>query len=121
VTAPAQCAGQTAEAARALVHATLAGGGGLMVPADAYDVTGSPAILAARLRQALAQLSAFLEDQVNAGRVIIVAGEHTGDPATAISLARHHLETASAAAQRLQQALDAARNTLTWAGANTRR
>jgi hypothetical protein len=116
---PARLAEDAAEAVRALNHATLPGAGELAYPADAYEVAGSLAVLAGRLPQALAQLSAFLDGEVNAGRVVIVAGEHSGDPAAAISAARRHLEAAADAAGQLRQALDAAQNMLTWAAAST--
>jgi hypothetical protein len=46
---------------------------------------------------------------VNAGRIVIVAGEHAGDPAAASS------------ARQLQQSLDAAQQSLTWAAAASSR
>jgi hypothetical protein len=118
-TGPAQLAEQAAEAVRALNYATLPGAGGLVFPADAYETAGMLAVLAGRLPQALAQLSAFLQDQVNAGRVVIVAGQHAGDPAAAISAARCRLGAAAAAAGQLQHALDAAQQALTWAAASS--
>lgn len=114
---PADLAGQAAEAVRALNHATLAGSGGLAFPADAYDVTGALAVLASRLPQALAQLQAFLNAEVEAGRVVIVAGEHAGDPAAVLAAVTASLDSAVASARRLHQALDAAQNALTWAAA----
>jgi len=57
---PAVLAGQAAEAVRALNHATLPGTGRLVFPADAYDVTGQLALLAARLPQAEASLYASI-------------------------------------------------------------
>jgi hypothetical protein len=118
VTGPAGYADQAAEAVRALNHATMPGAGGLVFPADAYEVAGALGMLAARLPQALAQLSAFLQAETGAGRIVIVAGEHAGDPATAISAARRHLDDAAAAARQLRHALDAAQNALTWAAAS---
>jgi hypothetical protein len=114
---PAALAGQAAEAVRALNHATLPGPGGLAFPADAYDVTGALALLASRLPQALAQLLAFLRAEVEAGRVVIVAGEHAGDPAAVLAAVTTSLDEAAASARRLRQALDAAQNRLTWAAA----
>jgi hypothetical protein len=112
-----QAAAGAAEAIRALNHATRPGAGGLAYPADAYDITGSLGPAAARLPQALAQLVTFLQDQTAAGRVVIVAGPHAGDPAAAIAAATGCLDAAVAAARRLHQALNAAQNTLTWAAA----
>jgi hypothetical protein len=115
---PARLAEDAAEAVRALNHATLTGAGELVFPADVYQVTGTLAVLAARLPQALTQLAAFLQAEQDAGRVVIVAGEHCGDPAAAVSITRRHLDAAAAAAGRLQHALDAAQQALTWAAAS---
>jgi hypothetical protein len=114
---PARLAAEAAEAVRALNHATLPGAGGLVFPADAYEVAGSLSVLAARLPQALAQLLAFLRAEADAGQVVIVAGPHAGEPAAAIAAVTGSLDAAVAAARRLHQALDAAQNHLTWAAA----
>jgi hypothetical protein len=114
---PAALAADAAEAVRALNHATLPGSGALAFPADAYDVTGALAVLASRLPQALAQLLAFLRAEVEAGRVVIVAGDHAGDPDAVLAAVTRSLDEAAASARRLHQALDAAQNNLTWAGA----
>lgn len=114
---PARLADQAAEAVRALNYATLPGAGELEFPADVYETAGALGVLAARLPQALAQLSAFLQAEEHAGRIIIVAGGHAGGPAAAVSAARGHLGAAAAAAGHLQQALDAAQQALTWAAA----
>lgn len=116
-TGPARHAEDAAEALRALNHATRPAAGGLAYPADAYDVTGHLAVLAARLPQALAQILAFLNAEAAAGRFVIVTGPHEGDPAAVLAETASHLNTAAAAASRLHQALDHARNALTWAGA----
>ena len=116
---PAALASEAAEAVRALNHATLPGAGGLMFPADAHDVTGQLSLLASRLPQALAQLLAFLHAEVQAGRVVIVAGEHAADPAAALAAVTGSLDAAVAAARRLHQALDAAQSNLTWAAASS--
>jgi hypothetical protein len=117
VTGPAGLAGEAAEAVRALNHASLPGAGGLVFPADAYDVTGQLALLASRLPQALAQILAFLQAEVKAGRVAVVAGEHAGDPGAMLTAVTASLDSAAAAARRLHQALDSAQNQLTWAAA----
>jgi hypothetical protein len=116
---PAAMAAGAAESVRALNHATLPGAGGLVFPADAYDVTGALSLLASRLPQALAQLQAFLQDEVSAGRVAIVAGDHAGDPAAALAAVTASLDTAATSARLLHQALDAAQNQLTWAAADS--
>ncbi len=116
---PAVLAGDAAEAARALNHATLPGAGGLVFPADAYDVTGQLALLASRLPQALAQILAFLTAEVQAGRVAVVAGDQAGDPAAVLAAVTASLDSAVASARRLHQALDAAQNHLTWAAARS--
>ena len=113
--APAALAGEAAEAVRALNHATLPGAGGLVFPADAYDVTGQLALLASRLPQALAQILAFLHAEVQAGRVAVVAGEHAADPAAMLTAVTASLDAAVASARMLHQALDSAQNQLTWA------
>jgi xanthine/CO dehydrogenase XdhC/CoxF family maturation factor len=81
-------------------------------------VTGQLSLLASRLPQALAQLLAFLQAEVKAGRVVIVAGEHSGDSAAVLASVTGSLDTAVASARRLHQALDAAQNNLTWAAAS---
>lgn len=119
MTGPAGLAADAAEAVRALNHATLPGSGGLIFPADAYDVTGQLALLASRLPQALAQLLTFVNAEVQAGRVVIVSGPHAGDPAAVLAAVTGSLDAAVASARRLHQALDAAQNNLTWAAAST--
>jgi hypothetical protein len=116
---PAALAVQAAEAVRVLNHVTMPGSGGLAFPADAYDVTGQLSLLASRLPQALAQLLAFLQSEVKAGRVVIVAGDHAGDPAAVLAAVIGSLDSAVASARRLHQALDTAQNQLTWAAASS--
>lgn len=93
MTGPAGLAGEAAEAVRGLNHATLPGSGGLVFPADAYDVTGQLALLASRLPQALAQILTFLHAEVQAGRVAIVAGDHAGDPAAVLAAVTASLDS----------------------------
>jgi hypothetical protein len=119
VTGPAGLAGDAAEAVRALNHATLPGAGGLVFPADACDVTGQLALLASRLPQALAQILAFLQAEVQAGRVAVVAGDQAGDPGAVLAAVTASLDSAVASPRRLHQALDMAQNQLTWAAAAT--
>jgi hypothetical protein len=119
VTGPAARAGEAAEAVRALNHATLPGSGGLVFPADAYDVAGQLALLASRLPQALAQLLTFVRAETASGRVVIVSGPDAGDPAAMLAAVTGSLDAAVASARRLHQALDAAQNQLTWAAARS--
>ena len=119
MTGPAGLAAGAADSVRALNHATLPGAGGLVFPADAYDVTGALSLLASRLPQALAQLHAFLHAEVEAGRVAIVAGDHAGDPAAVLAAVTASLDDAATSARRLHKALDAAQNQLTWAAATS--
>ena len=111
----ARCADTAAEAVRALNHATVFTDGGLTGPADVYDVLGSLAILAARLPQALAQLQTYLAREQTAGRVQLVDGPHTGDPAAALADVERWLTCAAGGADTLHQALEQAHATLTWA------
>jgi hypothetical protein len=120
VTAPAELAGQAADAVRELNHATLPGAGVLAYPADAYEVTGQLSVLAARLPQALAQILAFLQAEAQAGRITVVAGQHAGDPAAMLAAVTADLDAAVASARRLHQALDCAQNHLTWAAGTGR-
>lgn len=119
MTGPAGLAAEAAESVRALNHATMSGAGGLTFPADAYDVTGALSLLASRLPQALAQLVTFLRTEVEAGRVVIVAGDHADDPAAVLADVTACLDTAVASARRLHQSLDAAQQQLTWAAARS--
>jgi hypothetical protein len=113
----ARHAAEAAEAIRALNHATRPHAGGLVFPADAYDVTAELSALSARLIQALAQLAGFLNRQHAAGQVTIVAGPHEDDPDAVLAEVTAALDTATAASRRLHHALDTAHNALTWAAA----
>lgn len=116
MTSQPTCSAETAaEAIRALNHATLPGTSALTGPADVYDVLGELATLAARLPQALSQLQSFLDAETDAGRVRIVDGQHVGDPAAAAATVGHWTDTATAATQALQHALEQAHAALTWA------
>lgn len=55
---------------------------------------------------------------MKAGRVVIVAGDHAGDPAAMLAAATASLDAAVASARRLHQALDAAQQQLTWAASS---
>ena len=112
---PAQCAQEAAEAVRSLNHATLPGAGGLTEPADVYAVLGSLATLTSRMPQALSQLQAFLAREQAAGRVQIVDGQHTGDPAAAVADLEQTLSCAASSADALHHALEHAHATVTWA------
>jgi hypothetical protein len=117
---PAVLAADAAEAVRGLNHATLPGAGGLVFPADAYDVAGQLALLGSRLPQALAQLLTFLRTEVQAGRVTVVAGDTAGDPDAMLAAVTASLDAAAASARGLHQALGNAQNQLTWAAAASR-
>jgi hypothetical protein len=110
-------AGDAAEAIRQLNHATRSAGSGLAYPADAYDIVGELSLMAARLPQALSQLLSFVTTEASAGRIVIAAGPQVGDPAAVLTALTAEMDAAVLAARRLQQALDAAHTTLTWAAA----
>jgi hypothetical protein len=114
---PAELADQAAELVRALNHATLPGAGGLTYPADAYSLLANLAVLVVRLPQALTQTETFLARELAAGRVVIVHGEHVGDPDDAVARAGEYLNTARAAVHRLHVDLDQAVAALVWAAA----
>jgi hypothetical protein len=114
---PAGLADAAAEAIRALNHTTLPGAGGLTYPGDVYSLLAALSLLAARLPQALTQTETFLAAELAAGRIVIVDGAHTGDPAAAVAQAAACLHTARAAAHRLHVDLDHAAAALVWAAA----
>lgn len=115
----AGCADTAAEAIRALNYATLPAAGTLTGPADVYDVVGALATLTGRLPQALSQLQSFLAGEHAAGRVRIVDGQHTSDPAAALADIQRWLTCAASAADSLRQALEQAHTALSWtAGPN---
>lgn len=115
MTTPAGQAETAAEAIRALNHTTLPGADGLVWPSDVCDVLGHLETLAARLPQALSQLETWLDAETENGRVVIVEGEHAGDPAAAAATVGHWTDTATEAAGVLQHALEQAHAALTWA------
>jgi hypothetical protein len=88
-----------AEAIRGLSHATRAAD---LQPADVYRVLGSLGSLAARLPQAIAQLSAILGRSLAAGGLI---DERGGDPARAVAVAAVSLAEAGAFGDRLAHQL----------------
>lgn len=108
----AGCADTAAEAIRALNYATLPAAGTVAGPADVYDVVGALATLTGRLPQALSQLQAFLAGEHAAGRVRIVDGPHTGEPAAALAESDRWLTCAAAAADSLRHALEQAHTVL---------
>ncbi len=115
MTGEAAChAEAAAEAIRALNHATLPAARTLTGPADVYDVTGALASLTARLPQVLSQLQAFLVGEHTAGRVRVVDGPHTVDPAAALAQSDRWLTCAAAAADTLRHALEQTHTTLSW-------
>jgi hypothetical protein len=106
-----------AEAIRALAHATRPARGGLTYPADVYELLGTLGLLAGCLPQVLAQIEDFLTTELAAGRVVIVAGDHAGDPGAVIGEAATFLHRAQTAAGGLARDIDAAQSALVWAGA----
>jgi hypothetical protein len=112
---PVGCADAAAEAVRALNHATRPAAAALTGPADAYAVLGNLALLASRLPQALTQLREYVGTEHTAGRLRIVDGEHTGDPAAAVTDLARQLCWATSSAEALRTALEQAQTTLTWA------
>ena len=114
---PAGWADAAAEAFRALNHATLPGASGLSYPGDVYSLLAGLSLLAGWLPQALAQAETFLVAQLTAGRIVIVDGEHAGDPHDAVAEAEAYLHAARAAAHRLHVDLDHAAAALVWAAA----
>jgi hypothetical protein len=106
---------ESAEAIRTLNHLTL-GGDDLRYPADVYSVLGSLATLAARLPQALQQLTGFLERQLQDGRIQMQQGfAHAGEPEIAVTDASMEMEEAGQAAEQLRAALDRAQQALSGA------
>jgi hypothetical protein len=115
----ARCTDTAAEAIRALNYATLPAAGTLTGPADVYDVVGALATLTGRLPQVLSQLQAFLAGEHAAGRVRIVDGPHTGDPAAALVDVQQWLTCSSSRADALREALEQVHAALSWtAGPN---
>jgi hypothetical protein len=120
-TTPAEAraiADDASEAIRALNHATHPADlcPGLQYPADAYHVLGSLHELAYRLPQLFAQISTFLQRQLQHDLVAVDGGEHMGDSLGAIGTASHQLEAPAAqAAHRLADMLDAAQQAIAFA------
>lgn len=104
-----------AEALRALNHATRPGVGAVSGTADVYDVLGALVLLTGRLPQVLSQLQASVAAEHTAGRIAIVDGPHTGDPAGALAQLSSMLNCAAVHATSMGQALQHAHTTLTWA------
>ena len=117
MTGPAGLAGEAAEAVRGLNHATLPGAGGLVFPADAYDVTGQLALLALAAAAGPGPDPGVPARRDGRGRVAVVAGDQAGDPGAVLTAVTASLDSAVASARRLHQALDMAQNHLTWAAA----
>lgn len=57
------------------------------------------AMLAARLPQALRQMEALVDELVEADQVVIVDGDHVGDPVAAAVIAGHWLAASGAAGE----------------------
>jgi len=97
-----------AEAIRGLNHATLHENG-LDQPSVAYDILGALYLAAARLGQALAQISRYLGQALAAGHLGHDLGE---DPARPVDTAAIFLDDARASAAALAGDLDAAQQQL---------
>jgi len=106
------------EAIRTLNHATRHSNHcpALRYPADAYLLIAALGQLASRLPQLLAQISAFLQRQLQHGLVSVEGGEYVGDPLGAVGTAGHQLEgPATRAAQALATSLDIGREAIAFA------
>jgi hypothetical protein len=97
-----QVAWGVAEAVRVLNYATGSGAAdGLRAPATVYDVLGALRTATLRLPQLFEQLSRFLDQQLEAGRL----ADHVREPAVAVETAREALRSALPAAAELDQQL----------------
>jgi hypothetical protein len=97
-----------AEAIRGLNWATRHQAG-LDQPSVAYDVLGALSLAASRTRQALAQITRYLDQALAAGRL---GHDHGQDPAHAIDATAVFLSDATASAAALAGDLDAAQQQL---------
>jgi hypothetical protein len=113
-TTPAEYGEAAAELIRAINHTTRPGAGHLSVT-DLYDLLGALALLTGRLPQTLSQVEALIDALVERHHVIVVDGEHTGDPVAVAAVAGHWLQAARTSAARLADATDRAQQALTWA------
>ncbi len=115
----AGCANAAAEMVRTINHTTRPGtiddGVDELQVTDLYDLLGGLALLAGRLPQALSQVEALLDALVENHHVVVVDGEHAGDPVAVAAVAGHWLQVARAAAGHLVHATDRAQQALTWA------
>ena len=110
-----EMAEQAADAVRGLNHLTL-DAGSLRKPSEVYRVLGSLEAMVARLPQAFAQLDGLLAQWVEDDLVNIDDGEFAGDPAAAGATASVYLtEEAPPAITRLQEAIDRAREAISFA------
>lgn len=107
-------AGTAAEAIRTLNHRTRPGAAQLDVT-DVYDLLAELALMTSRLPQLLRQLEDLFDQLVDDGQVVIVAGDHAGDPIAVAAIAGHWLAAASGAATELAHRVGQAQQTLTWA------
>jgi hypothetical protein len=95
-------ADDAAEAIRSLNHQTR---DGLAAPAEVYAVIGGLSTMTARLPQLLQQLSRYLIAEQTAG---CIRHDTEPDPTAAVKAALAALNDASARAESLRSALDAA-------------
>ncbi|SRR5229473_7473912 len=92
--------------ARTLNHLTLSHEA-LEYPGEAHALIVSLASAVSRLPQLLGQVSGWLGQEQEAGRVRVPAGEYRGSPALAVAAARLMLDHAAVTAELLREALDA--------------
>lgn len=90
---------------------------GLGQPSVAYDITGALALAASRLQQVLAQITGWLDQALQAGRLGHDLGE---DPAPAIDAAGIFIGDARLSAAALAGDLDAAQQQLALINGNPR-
>lgn len=112
-----EMAGRAAEAIRSLNHQTrprAAQDGGLDVT-DLYDLVAELALMTSRLPQLLRQVEDLLDQLVENHQVLIVDGDHAGDPVAVAAVTGHWLAVAAGNAHELAHRVDQAQQTLTWA------
>jgi hypothetical protein len=116
---PQETAGSAAEAIRTLNHQTRPGAVQLDVT-DVYDLLAELALMTSRMPQLLHQLEDLLDQLVDDHQVLIVDGEHRGDPVAVAAITGHWLAAATGAATELAHRVDQVQQTLTWAAPASR-
>lgn len=110
----AEAAGRAAEAIRFLNHHVRPGAGEIDV-SDVYDLLAELALMTSRLPQLLRQLEDLIDQLVENDQVLVVDGDHRGDPVAVAAIAGHWLAAAAGTAAELAHRVDQAQQTLTWA------